>query len=137
MKINLLHKFMSLFYTYQDHHGKFLAGKAPTVPTTSLVWRNQNLFETCSLHLCGLFYTWILKPEPRMALIFMDSQTRNFAIFQDFKSLFQSELLFSNFWTEVFQFLKNNKIFCLEIHEYPSHPAIWLKIFDTRQTVKL
>jgi hypothetical protein len=26
--------------------------------------------------------------------------------------------------------LKNNKIFCLEIHEYPSHPAIWLKIFD-------
>ena len=90
----------------------FLAGKAPTVPTTSLVWRNQNLFETCSLHLCGLFYTWILKPEPRMALIFMDSQTRNFAIFQDFKSLFQSELLFSNFWTEVFQFLKNNKIFC-------------------------
>ena len=37
----------------------------------------QNWFETCSLHLCGLFYTWILKPELRMAWIFMDSQTGN------------------------------------------------------------
>jgi hypothetical protein len=36
-----------------------------------------NLFETCSLHLCGLFYTWILKPEIRMAWIYMDSQTGN------------------------------------------------------------
>ena len=57
--MNLLYKFMSPSYPYSQE--VFF----------------QNLFETCSLHLCGLFYTWILKPELRMAWIFMDSQTEN------------------------------------------------------------
>ena len=60
----------------------------------------QNLFETCSFHLCGLFYTWILKPELRMAWIFMDSQTGNdefwhFSRFQKLVSVWY--ILFLNF----------------------------------------
>ena len=34
-------------------------------------------FGACLSYLCGLFSIWILMPEPRMGLIFMDSQKGN------------------------------------------------------------
>ena len=58
--MNILYKYMSLSYLY-SREGFFF----------------KKIFEICSLRLCGLFFTWILKPELRMAWIYMDSQTGN------------------------------------------------------------
>ena len=90
----------------------------------------QNLFETCFCTYVVYFtleywnqnsgwhgYSWIPNQEikffKRPLWMWTEEGFKlNFVTFQDFKSLFQSDIYVLNFWTEVFETVKNNKIFC-------------------------